>query len=62
MKWLLAVLAWAVICLGVLHAVDREIARQEYLSHKKAPVLERITGCIFPENCVYYNVLLKEGK
>ena len=63
MKLLFYFLFVCLIGLFTLFGLDREMARQDYLSivnHESD--LVRVDDCLLQMNCDYYNNLLKQGK
>lgn len=63
MKLLFYVLLVGLIGLITLFGLDREMARQDYLSIvNNESDLVSVDGCLLQMNCDYYNDLLKETK
>lgn len=59
MKLVLTILLSVLLCLAFLYGVDKEIARHNFLEETKKPFPDKINGCIFYDNCRYYNNIIR---
>lgn len=49
--FILILLAIALLVVGIIFAIDRELARRESIKNPDG----QVTGCIWEMNCNYYN-------